>query len=204
MNFSANQVVGYGKSRHTDDPSGHTEHGAEEHDCEDDPEAGKTCGITQDNRTEDISVKLLQNNNENQEIQRLQRIDHENDHGADDSADIGTEERNNVGYTDDKGNQDRERRSDKFDADKAQNADDNRIQDFAGQETDENPVDVTTFRDHFVGCLLFEQCINDLLELRSQFILGIKQIDGNNQSDRKVKHIPDDGNDALGNSGNNS
>ncbi len=52
-------------------------------------------------RSDHISIKLLQYKNEDQEIQALDRIIQQNQNGTRNSTDIRSEERNDIGHTND-------------------------------------------------------------------------------------------------------
>ena len=104
--------------RYTNDPADKPPYCAEKHNCENNPETGKSGRVTQNLRPEDISVKLLQNDDENQQKQRLQRIDHKYKDAAKEGAEVRSEERNNIGNADDKRYQHREWRTDHLGTDK--------------------------------------------------------------------------------------
>ena len=98
-------AVQHGKQRHADHHAREAHHAAEQQNGEHDPEARQSGGVAEDFRSEDIAVKLLQQQHKNDEIQRLHRTDDHDQNGTRNRTDERPEKRDNIGHTDDNRNQ---------------------------------------------------------------------------------------------------
>ena len=101
------------------------------------PEARDADSVAEDLGTNDVAVHLLQNNDEDDEIERLQRVDQQNDQRTRHRADERTEHRNDVRHADNRRNQRRIRHLHERHADVAQDADDRRVYDLADDKARE-------------------------------------------------------------------
>ena len=98
--ISGYQPVYDRKCRHADDHSHKAKKPSKEQDGKQDPETGKSRGIPQDLRSQDIAVKLLQYQDEYKKIQALHGAYHQDQEGAWNRSDKGSEKRNDIGHAD--------------------------------------------------------------------------------------------------------
>ena len=176
-----NDAVNDREQRYADRHADKAEQAAEDQNGKHDPEARKAGRVAEDLRAEDIAVDLLKNDDEDNEVQRLKRTcDHDQDR-ARNSADKRAEERDNVRNTDNDRDQQREGRLDgqqphrHHDAhtDEAQHADDERVDELAGDEAAKHAVNVCDALDDRVRPLDGEQAVRHFLRLGAEGFLAV-------------------------------
>ena len=108
-NDLCHRAVQHRKQRHAHRHADKTEYTAEQQDRKHNPEARQAGRVAQNFGAEDIAVKLLQGENEQHKINRLNRADYHDQDGARNRTDERPEKRDDIGYTDDNRNQQRKR-----------------------------------------------------------------------------------------------
>ena len=83
------EAIETGADRHAKEHAGNAEKAATHQDSDDDPEAGEAGFVPQDHGADNVSVQLLEHQDENKEIQGLQRRDQQNQEGAGDGPQEG-------------------------------------------------------------------------------------------------------------------
>ena len=121
---------------HTED----TEEAPSHQNSDNDPDTGKAGFIAEDFRSDDIAVKLLEGQDEDQEIEGLHRGDQEDQEGAGNRAQKRPEEGDNIGHAHEDGHQGRIGEFENRTAHKAENTDNDRIQQFSADEAGEDAV----------------------------------------------------------------
>ena len=178
--------IEYGEDRYTHNHAEDAEQTAEYGNREDNPEAGKPRGVTENLRTEDIAVELLENDNQDAEVERLSGIHHQHKEGAWNTADPRTEEWDYVGHADNHAYQNCVRRAYDTCTDKADNAYDNGVHNLAAEETDKRAMDKAEIGDDLIACLAVKQGVDDLFRLPGKFLFAPQQVYGDDKADHKV------------------
>ena len=173
--------------RHAEEHPREAENARRNGDRNEHPEARNTDGIAENLGADDIAVHLLQNDDENDKIERLQRLDQQYDERARNRSDKGAEDRDDVRHADDRRNQRGVRHLHKRHADVAQNADNCRVDDLADDEAGENPVDISAQIQQVVGSRGLERRDDHLLRLRLERIFRPEDVDGGDQTDDEVR-----------------
>ena len=101
------QVEHHRRQRHSDDHAHKAPQSAEEQDGKQDPEAGKPSGVPQDLGAQDVSVKLLEYQDQPHKIQALPGAYEEHQHRAGNGSYEGAEKRDHVGNAHDNTDQKR-------------------------------------------------------------------------------------------------
>ena len=129
-----------GQDRHAEEHPRDAEEAAAHQDRHDDPEAGEARLVAQDLGADDVAVHLLQGEDENGEIHRLQGAVQQDEEDAGDGPQEGAEEGDHVGDAHDDADKGRIREVQKGAADEADEADDEGVQDLAPDEAGEDLV----------------------------------------------------------------
>ncbi len=191
---SCHCTIEHGKERNTDDPAGNPPQAAEEHNREDYPEIGQAGGISQNLRSEDVSVKGLQHQTQQHKPQCIQRIDHEYNDTADHRTDKGSEKRDHVCKAYDERCQHREGcMRDEFRCKEAEDSDDEGVQNLPREKSYKGAVDVAAGSHDLVAPFLIKKSIGNLLPLSAERVLGIHEINGHDNADDEIEHSPADG-----------
>src|SRR5699024_7270213 len=94
-----------GKYGHTDQHSRDTEYASADHDCHQYDKKADPRKISDYSRSDKIVVDLLQYENENNKVNCLYRIHHEDQDSAGNSSQISAEKRNNICHSHDNADQ---------------------------------------------------------------------------------------------------
>ena len=160
-----------GEKGHAQNHAGNPEQAAEQDNGEKDPEAGQAGGASQDHRTDHVAVQLLQYQHEQDKFHSFDGLDDQNEQAADDSADIRTEDRHDIGDADQYGDQQGIGRSQERRSDIAEKADDDGIDDLADQKTDKGLMDKTAVRNDLIGRLFLKYPVGDLFGAAGKMFL---------------------------------
>ena len=178
-----------------DDHADEAEEAAEQEDREQYPEAAETGRVAEDARAEDIAVELLQDQDEDEEVYTLYRARQQNQDEGWDRTDERAEKRNHVRYADDDGNEHRVRHLHKAQAEEAEPADDEGVDDLADDESAEDPVDVGELLHHMLCPLLRKQREGQPPGFSQHGLLDVQKVDHHDESDedvlKPVDHRPD-------------
>ena len=189
------RAVKHSEQRYTDRHAHKAEHAAEQEDRKHDPEARQSGRVAQNLGPKDVAVKLLQGEDEQHEIDRLDRADHHDQDGARDRANERPEKRDDVGHAHDHRDQQRKRlvhrhqaEADKQpQADKAQYADNQRVDQLAGDEPAEYTVHIGHAPHNAVRPANREQAVRDLFGLRTKGVLAVQDIERNDNADQDIE-----------------
>ena len=165
------------------------------------PEARNADGVAENLRPDDVAVHLLQDKNEDDKIERLQRVHQQNEERARHKADDRPEERDDIRHADDRGDQSRVRHFEDQNTDVTQNADDGGIDDLTDDEAVEHAVDVAAEVENMIGSLGREQGDDDFLALRLKCLLRPENIDRRDKADEEVHKALDKGDYGTGERG---
>ena len=178
-----------------DDHADKAEEAAEEEDREQYPEAAETGRVAEDTRAEDVTIELLQDQDEDEEVYTLHRARQQDQDEGWDRTDERSEERNHVRHADDDGNEHRVRHLHKTQAEETEPADDEGIDDLADDESAEDLVNVGKFFYHKLCPLLRKQREGQLSGASQHGLLDVQEIDHHDESDEEVlkpvDHRPD-------------
>ena len=179
------------KDRDADNHSDESEESAAYQHREQYPEASQACAVSQDLRSQDVAVKLLERDDEYDEIQAVHRVDHQKQQRRRDRSDERSEERDDVRDADDAADQQAVLPSEDAHDDEAQDTDDDGIDDLAADESSESLIRVLcAFQDLF--CSLFlEVRDDDLLRLRRQRVFDVQDVDADDNADHEVEEESD-------------
>ena len=166
-------MVEHREGGHRDDHAHEAQKPAEQQDGEQYPEAGESCGVAQNLGAQDVSIKLLQHQHEQHKVQTLHGVHHQDQKRAGDRADEGPEERDHVGHADDHADQEHVGHPQKPHAEKADDADNQGVQQLPGDKSAEHAVGETDLLDDAVGLVQVEQAVHDLLCLGGQRVLDV-------------------------------
>ena len=184
-----------GPDRDCDDHADEAEEAAEQEDREQYPEAAETGRVSEDARAEDVTVELLQNQDEDEEVYTLHRARQQNQDEGWYRTDERTEERNHVRHADDDGNEHRVWHIHKAQAEETEQADDEGVDDLADDESAEDPVDVGELLHHMLCPLLRKECEGQLPGFAEHGLLDVQEVDHHDEADEEVlkpgDHRPD-------------
>lgn len=121
---------------------------------EENPERRDANRIAENHRADEIAIQLLDNQNQNQENQRLPRIEEEQNHRAGYRADERAEHGDDVRDADNDADERRVRQAEDVHADKRQYTNNRGIEDFSGEKAAEIAVCVVAIR-RVVSAALF-------------------------------------------------
>ena len=179
----------------------HTQHAAEaaaDHDGHDDPEARNAGGFAEDLRPQNIAVKLLQCDDEENEIKALLGADEQDEKRARNGAEERAEDRNDVRHAHEHRNNWRIRELEDRAADEAEDADDERVEQLSAHEAAEDTVSLGHGAQRAAVRRFGQNGVEDLLRLLGKALLAREQIDRDHHADEKVLEEDDDAPDAAG------
>ena len=120
---------------------------------------------------------VVQHKNEDQEIQALDRIIQQNQNGTRNSTDIRSEERNDIGHTNDYTDQKYVRHLQELKSKEAKHSDNHRINDLSNNKSTENLIAFLCQMQDHIGMICTEHCIDDLFTLCGKCFLTEQNID---------------------------
>ena len=176
----------YSKGRNTDDHTDNAPKTSEEQNGEEHPETRHAGCRSEYARSEYVAVKLLQDQDENQELQGRNRRHHEQNKCARDGTDKRSEERNHIGHTDKHTDEKRVRHLHKTHANVADDAYNHRVNNFTDNEAREHPLHIAQFGNNLVGYTPRQQRIENTLGLRGQRLLHVEPVSHYDETDEKV------------------
>ena len=133
-----------------------------------------------------LKLFLLYNQYQNNEIQSLQRINHQYKQSAWNSADPWTEKRDNIGHADNHAYEDCIGSTYNIGTNKANNADYDGIHNLAPDKANKCTMNKPEGGNNFVSCFAVEQCVYNLFRLSSKLLFTAEYIDGNNKANDKI------------------
>ncbi len=167
-------------------------------DGEHDPEAVDTDNVAENLGSQEVAVKLLQQNNKHGKDQRFHGRHHENNHNRGNCADERSEERNNIGYADYNRDEHRVRHSKNCAANVANNTYDRAVKNSAGNKSVEDAVYKANAHQNLFSCLHGEDAVNKLLHICAEGFAVIENIYGCNHTDDDVVYTLQHGNHTAG------
>ena len=179
-------VVDDGKQRHAHDHAHEAPQPAKQQDGEEHPEAGKSGGVAQDLRADDVAVQLLEHQNEEHEPEGLDGTLDEDEQGGGDRTDEGAEEGDDVGDADDDGHQQSAGELENDAGKVAEHANDGRVQNLAVDEAAEHPVCVKDFFLNELRPAGLEDAVKDHLGLLDKLFAAGQQVDRDDEADEQV------------------
>lgn len=186
LNHLLRQVVEHCEGGHTDDHPHKPEQPAEQQDGEEHPEAGDPRGIPQDLWSQNVPVKLLQQEHEPHKIQALHRAHQQNKEGAGDRPDKRPEKRDHVGHPHDHAHQHHVGQLHQAHAAEADNADDQGVQELSDDEPAEHPMYVPGLGDDPVGPLQGKYAVHRLLPVDAEGILDVQHVGRHDDPDEDI------------------
>lgn len=183
---AADNAVEHGKHRYAQNHPRESKQAAEQQNGEQHPERGQSGGVSQDLGSQNIAVKLLQDEHKDHKVQAFQRIHQQNQERRRDGANEGAKEGNDIGDANDGGDQRRIRELKQIAAHQRDHADDQRVQQLAIDEAAEDPVSIPGLLYDQVPCSGLQHAVNDFLTLRRQQVLSCQQINGHDQGDQQI------------------
>ena len=133
-------AVNCGENGNADDHTDQAEEIPADDNREENPESRDANRIAENHRADEIAIQLLDNQNQNQENQRLPRIEEEQNHRAGYRADERAEHGDDVRDADNDADERRVRQAEDVHADKRQYTNNRRIKDFSGKKAAEIAV----------------------------------------------------------------
>lgn len=112
-------------------------------------------------RADNISVDLLKNKNPEKQNRTLDRADKQHQDTAGNCPNERAKKRDHVGYADNHADKQRIGRMQNAGSDKAEDSNDQGIQNFSNDEAAEHPVDQAHFADHMVGQTDAQTAVDD-------------------------------------------
>ena len=194
------QEVEYREERNAEDQAGETEEAAAQDRRKHDPEAGKTDGFADDTRSDDVAVEELDDQDDTQKIQRLDRVGDQEDKETRDRADPRSEDRDDIGNTDHKCDQDRIIHLQEVHQEEADQTDDRRRDHLAGNEAAELGVSKMDDLVQAVEVFFRKDRFGKALDLVDQDLTVDQYIDCHDNTDDKVHdgtHACDRGSDDI-------
>ena len=193
------QTVQRGKHRHADDHAGDAQQIPAHDDGEQHPQSRNADGLAQDLRADKVAVKLLDDQNQDAEDQRLDGVDQQQDEDAGHRANKRAEHRDNVGDADEHADQHSKVQPQHRHADKSNNADDGGVDDLADEETGEIIVGIVADAQRLLGRTAGQQRVGHGAQLVQQVLLVCQHVDaGCNRRkdiDEVARHIAHGGHD---------
>ena len=178
--------------RNTEDHAGQAEEAAENNDGDQNPQSIKAGCVAKDLRTDNVSVKLLDNDNNQNEPYGFRRIGDKDDKRTGDCADEGTENRDDVRDADDDTQKRVIRHAENRKYDKAEEGNDGRIQNFTDDEARKGSVRIASQIDDVeIGASVKER-VEDFFALCRKLFFGCKEIDCQENTDQQILHLNDD------------
>ena len=148
---AADYAVNHGEDGHAQHHAGKPKQSSEQEDGEQHPEGGQPGGVPQDLGPQNVAVELLEGQDKDGEVDRLKRIDQENQQSAGNGSDEGAKEGDDVGHAHHDGNQGRIRELENVAAHQADYSNNQRIQQLPVDKAAHDPVGVPGFPDNQVG-----------------------------------------------------
>ena len=186
-------VIDDRKERNTDDHADEAPQTAEKQDGKQDPEAGKAGGVAEDLRADDVAVQLLQDQDEEDEPDGLDRVLDQNQQGGRDGTDERAEEGDNVRHANDDRDEQCARELDDDADDVAENTDDGGIQNFAVDESTEHFIGVEDFLHDEICPMRLDDAVQNHLGLLRELLAAGEQV---NRDDDANDEVLDDRHDA--------
>lgn len=176
-----------GEAGHADEHTDDAEEARHDRDRRDDPDGRKTRGRPMDAGDDDIAVDLLNDEDHNGEIDRVDRCMHEKNDRAGNGADKGTEDRDDIRDGDHDADQRCVRHTEKLNEQETDKTDEQGVENGTDEIFAEGPIRQRD--DVYDLCieLFAENSLCQLFRLRGEMLFRAKKIDGEDETEEDIE-----------------
>ena len=175
-----------GKQRHAEQHADKAEQAAEQQNREQHPEAGQTGGVAKNLRAKNIAVKLLQQQDKDQKVQRLQRRHDKDDDKRRNGTDKRAKERDDIGYTDNDADQHRKRHIHHVENNHGNQKDNKRVEQLACDKAGKCLIGKSAVLHNDIAPSLAQHRINAANNLPDKILFARQQINRNDDADKNI------------------